>query len=37
MWRIAKPGYIKSIKTTPAMEVIKFLPILGKLKKQIKG
>ena len=37
MWRIAKPGYIKSIKTAPAMEVIKFLPIIVKLKKQIKG
>jgi len=37
MWRIAKPGYIKFIKTTPALEVIKLLPIMVKLKKQIKG
>jgi len=37
MWRISKPGFIKSMKSTPAMEVIKMLPILMKLKKQIKG
>jgi hypothetical protein len=37
MWRIAKPGFIKSIKSTPAMEVVKILPVLVKLKKQIKG
>ncbi len=37
MWRIAKPGFIKFIKSTPAMEVTKILPILVKLKKQIKG
>lgn len=37
MWRIAKPGFIKSIKSTPAMEVVKVLPVLVKLKKQIKG
>ncbi|HDZ18759.1 hypothetical protein LCGC14_3038740 [marine sediment metagenome] len=37
MWRIAKPGFIKSMKTTPAMDVVKTLPILVKLKKQIKG
>ena len=37
MWRIAKPGFIKFIKSTPAMEVVKTLPILVKLKKQIKG
>ncbi len=37
MWRIAKPGIMKFIKTTPAMEVVKILPILVKLKKQIKG
>jgi len=37
MWRIAKPGFIKSIKSTPAMEVVKILPVLVKLKKKIKG
>ena len=37
MWRIAKPGFIKFIKTAPAMEVVKTLPILVKLKNQIKG
>jgi len=37
MWRISKPGFIKFIKSTPAMEVIKILPVLVKLKKQIKG
>ena len=37
MWRIAKPGYIKSIKSTPALEVVKILPMLMKLKKDIRG
>ena len=37
MWRISKPGFIKFIKSTPAMEVVKILPVLVKLKKQIKG
>ena len=37
MWRIAKPGFIKSMKTTPALEVVKLLPVMVKLKKQIKG
>ena len=37
MWRISKPGFIRSIKTTPAMEVVKLLPVMVKLKKQIKG
>jgi len=37
MWRIAKPGIIKFVKTTPAMEVAKLLPVVLKLKKQIKG
>jgi len=37
MWRIAKPGFIKSIKSTPAMEVVKALPVLVKLEKDIKG
>ena len=37
MWRIAKPGFIKFIKTTPALEVAKVLPVVMKLKKEIKG
>jgi len=37
MWRISKPGFIRSIKTTPALEVVKLLPVMAKLKKQIKG
>ncbi|MBY9015637.1 MAG: hypothetical protein KGD68_08105 [Candidatus Lokiarchaeota archaeon] len=37
MWRIAKPGIIKFVKTTPAMEVAKLLPVVIKLKKEIKG
>ena len=37
MWRIAKPGFVKFIKTTPAVEVVKILPLIVQLKKQIKG
>ena len=37
MWRMIKPGFIKFIKTTPALEVAKVIPVLAKLKKQIKG
>ncbi|MFW9941905.1 MAG: DUF3303 domain-containing protein [Candidatus Thorarchaeota archaeon] len=37
MWRIAKPGFVKLVKTTLAMEVAKILPILVKLKKEVKG
>jgi hypothetical protein len=37
MWRIAKPGFIKFVKTTPAVEVAKILPVLVKLKKDVKG
>jgi uncharacterized membrane protein YdbT with pleckstrin-like domain len=37
MWRIAKPGLLKLVKTSPAVEVAKALPILMKLKKEIKG
>ena len=37
MWRIAKPGVFKFVKTTPAMELTKTLPITMKLAKQIKG
>ena len=37
MWRIAKPGIFKFIKTTPAMEIVKMVPTLMKLAKKIKG
>ena len=37
MWRIAKPGMIKFIKSTPALEVAKLLPVVMKLKKDMKG
>jgi len=37
MWRIAKPGWLTLIKVTPAMEVVKLLPVLMKLRKEIKG
>jgi len=36
MWRIAMPGIFKSIKTTPGIDIIKLLPILSKLAKEIK-
>ncbi|MHA1914481.1 MAG: DUF3303 family protein [Promethearchaeota archaeon] len=35
VWRLAKPGLFKAIKTSPAMEIAKVLPILMKLKKQL--
>lgn len=37
LWRIAKPGVFKSIKTTPAMELVNVVPLLVKLKEEIKG
>ncbi|UCC21216.1 MAG: DUF3303 family protein [Promethearchaeota archaeon] len=37
VWRLAKPGYITFMKTTPAMDVIKMLPLVMKLKKQMEG
>jgi len=37
MWRVAKPGFIKFVKTSPAIEVAKVIPIVLKLKKQLKG
>ena len=37
LWRVAKPGIIKFVKTTPAMEVAKTLPVLMKLKKEVQG
>jgi hypothetical protein len=36
MWRIAKPGIFKLIKTTPAMEIVKTIPVMMKLAKKIK-
>ena len=35
VWRIAKPGLFKIVKSTSAMEIAKVLPILMKLKKQL--
>ncbi|MFX0029641.1 MAG: DUF3303 domain-containing protein [Candidatus Hermodarchaeota archaeon] len=35
VWRMLKPGIFKFIKTSPAMEIAKVLPILMKLKKAI--
>ena len=37
MWRLAKPGYIRVMKTTPAMDATKIIPLVMKLKKEIKG
>jgi hypothetical protein len=37
LWRIAKPGIFKSIKTTPAMELANTIPLLVKLKEEIKS
>ncbi len=37
MWRIANPGVLKLVKTTPAVELVKAIPVLMKLKKDIKG
>jgi hypothetical protein len=37
MWRIARPGLIKFVKTSPGIEVAKILPVLIKLKKDVKG
>ena len=36
MWRIAMPGLFKSIKTTICMDIVKMLPILSKLAKEVK-
>jgi len=36
MWRIAMPGLFKTIKTTPGIDIIKLLPILAKLAKEVK-
>jgi len=36
MWRIAKPGIFKLVKTTPAIEIVKIIPVLMKLAKKIK-
>lgn len=36
MWRIAKPGIFKTIKTTPAMETVKLISIALKLAKELK-
>lgn len=36
IWRMAKPGIFKLIKTTPAMEIVKLLPVLMKLAQKMK-
>jgi hypothetical protein len=36
MWRIAKPGMFKFIKTTTGMEVAKIIPVLTKLANKIR-
>ncbi len=35
MWRLAKPGYLKIMRTTPAVDVTKMIPLIMKLKKQL--
>ncbi len=35
IWRLAKPGYIKVMKTTPAMDATKIIPLVMKMKKQL--
>lgn len=37
IWRLAKPGIFKFIKSTPAIEIAKVVPIMLKLAKQLKG
>jgi len=35
IWRLAKPGYITLMKTTPAMDATKMIPLVMKMKKQL--
>ena len=35
VWRMVKPGMFKTMKTSQAMETVKVIPILLKLKKQL--
>lgn len=35
VWRLAKPGYIRVMKTTPTMDATKMIPLIMKLKKQL--
>ena len=35
IWRLAKPGYIKLMKTTAAMDATKMIPLIMKMKKQL--
>ena len=37
IWRLAKPGIFKFIKSTPAVEIAKAVPVVLKLAKQLKG
>jgi hypothetical protein len=36
MWRIARPGVFKFIKTTVGMEITKVIPLMAKLAKKIR-
>jgi hypothetical protein len=35
IWRLAKPGYIKVMRTTPAVDATKMIQMVIKLKKQM--
>ena len=35
IWRLVKPGYIRTMRTTPAMDATKMIPLVMKLKKQL--
>ncbi len=37
VWRMAKPGMFKMIKTASAMEATKVLPLMMKLKKKLES
>jgi hypothetical protein len=37
IWRLAKPGYIKVMRTTPAVDATKMIQMVMKLKKQMEG
>lgn len=36
VWRIAKPGIFKSIKTELALEIVQLLPLVLKLSRKVK-
>ena len=37
VWRLAKPGYIKVMKTTPGIDATKMISLVMKLKKQMES